>query len=174
MNNKTIIKVILLLTCLCSFQASAKTSTTQNQGTSLESTSGKSADSSSSSIWMVIITFGIVGFIYRDKIIKNSLPEPISHAPPAINTSTGNKKQVKKSAPPAVKKTATTPSGILKLGENATQCQATTTKGTRCSRTTSLVIIKRTINKQKCQLAVCNQHNNSSFQAYLPIIKHLL
>ncbi len=59
---------------------------------------------------------------------------------------------------------------ILNLAKDATQCQASTAKGTQCSRTVNLTLLQRTIDKQKYQFAVCSQHNTSSFKPYAALI----
>ncbi|MGR8934644.1 MAG: hypothetical protein ACU837_09685 [Gammaproteobacteria bacterium] len=62
---------------------------------------------------------------------------------------------------------------IVKLSENATQCQARTAKGAQCKNTTHLTHIHRTINKQQYEFAVCTQHHNPSFKPFPPLIENL-
>ena len=52
---------------------------------------------------------------------------------------------------------------IVDLSVEAERCQATTGKGTQCSRKKNLQAIERTIDTQGYKFAVCRQHNIDSF-----------
>lgn len=54
--------------------------------------------------------------------------------------------------------------------DDGKQCQASTVKGSQCKHTTNLGHIQRTINKQKYQFTVCNQHHNETFKPYAPLL----
>lgn len=54
--------------------------------------------------------------------------------------------------------------------DDGKQCQASTVKGTQCKHTTHLGHIQRTINKQKYQFSVCNQHHNETFKPFAPLL----
>jgi hypothetical protein len=53
-----------------------------------------------------------------------------------------------------------------KVQQKATRCQAATSKGKQCSRTSNTTKIQRTINKKKYHFTVCSQHNNDSFKPF--------
>lgn len=55
--------------------------------------------------------------------------------------------------------------------DDGKQCQASTVKGTQCKHTTHLGHIQRTINKQKYQFSVCNQHHNETFKPFAPLLR---
>ena len=116
----------------------------------------------------------ILGYVFRDKLIDNArvhpLPKSKTPAKPAPkSSSTIISKNNKQTRP--IKKSTPKPAGILNYSENATQCQASTAKGSQCNRTANLTQINRTINKQKYRFSVCNQHNNQSFKPYQSLIK---
>lgn len=51
------------------------------------------------------------------------------------------------------------------------QCQASTAKGTRCKRTSTLEKTSITIDNQIYKLTVCNQHNNKKLKPFPELIK---
>lgn len=116
----------------------------------------------------------LLGYLFREKLIDNArvhpLPKSIASAKPAPKpSSTAIAKNNKPTR--SVKKSTHKPTSILNVSENATQCQASTAKGSQCNRSANLTHINRTINKQKYRFAVCNQHNNQSFKPYQSLIK---
>ncbi|WP_026223565.1 hypothetical protein [Methylosarcina fibrata] len=60
-------------------------------------------------------------------------------------------------------------SSVIHL-DDGKQCQASTVKGTQCKHTTNLGHLQRTINKQKYQFTVCNQHHNETFKPFAPLL----
>ena len=66
------------------------------------------------------------------------------------------------------------PKGLFNRGEihldDGKQCQASTVRGSQCKHTTNLGHIQRTINKQKYQFTVCNQHHNETFKPFAPLL----
>ncbi len=71
----------------------------------------------------------------------------------------------------ATKASSKASSGTIDLSKDITRCQAGTSKGDRCKRTTQLMKIHRTIGKQKYQFTVCSQHDIKSFKPYKRLIK---
>lgn len=88
------------------------------------------------------------------------------------------KESVKKEAPPATpaakkeEKPASTeekPAAakeIVDLSVNASQCQASTGKGTRCKRSNNLQPLQHTVGTQQYIFAVCSQHHNDAFNPH--------
>lgn len=116
----------------------------------------------------------ILGYFFREKLIDNARVHPLPKSkPPTKPTPKPSSPAIAKNNKPTrpVKKSTPKPAGILNYSENATQCQASTAKGSQCNRTANLTQINRTINKQKYRFAVCNQHNNQSFKPYQSLIK---
>jgi hypothetical protein len=74
---------------------------------------------------------------------------------------------------PKEKATTHKPASIIKLSENATQCQAKTSKGTQCKNTTHLTHIHRTINKQQYEFSVCAQHHSHTFKPFPDLLEDL-
>jgi hypothetical protein len=59
-----------------------------------------------------------------------------------------------------------------KAQEKPTRCQAATSKGKQCSRTSKITKIQRTINKKKYNFTVCSQHNNDSFKPFADFVEN--
>lgn len=77
------------------------------------------------------------------------------------------KQATEKHSPPAAK----TPGKTINLAEDASQCQAATSKGTQCRRKTGLSTLEKTINHQKYKFAVCGQHNNKEFTPFAELLQ---
>ncbi|NOQ14807.1 MAG: hypothetical protein GQ583_10090 [Methyloprofundus sp.] len=60
---------------------------------------------------------------------------------------------------------------IIDLKDNSQQCQASTAKGARCKRKTTLEDTSLTIDEKTYLLTVCRQHNTSSLKPYPELIK---
>jgi hypothetical protein len=81
-------------------------------------------------------------------------------------------KPVKKPAKKAAAKTkAEETSNNVDLTNGGNQCQASTAKGTRCKRTTSLENASVKIDNTTYQLTVCKQHNNKSIKPFSELLK---
>ncbi len=61
--------------------------------------------------------------------------------------------------------------GSIDLTENASQCQSTTAKGTRCKRTANLETTHVKIDGTTYKVMVCRQHNNDSMKPFNDLIK---
>lgn len=105
-----------------------------------------------------------------------SQPEEVQQAAPAKATEqkpvveekkTQPKQEVEKQSPPAAK----TPGKIINLAEDASQCQAATSKGTQCRRKTGLDTLEKTISHQKYKFAVCSQHNSKEFMPFAELLQ---
>lgn len=122
---------------------------------------------------------GVDKYLAQKKATVAEKPKPAKAEPkppkeePATNVATPvEKKPVSAPKPktqvnqakakPATKATAAT-AKVIDLTENATQCQASTLKGTQCRRKTNLENIDKTVNDKKYKFAVCSQHNNTDF-----------
>ena len=96
-------------------------------------------------------------------------------AKPAAKKPAPAKKSTRSTAAATKKKAVAKPvqnasAGRIDLSANANQCQAGTARGGQCKRTTSLMKLQRTINKQKYQFLVCSQHHNDTFKPYKGLI----
>ena len=60
---------------------------------------------------------------------------------------------------------------IIDLKDNSQQCQASTAKGTRCKRKTTLEDTSMTIDEKTYLLTVCRQHNTGSLKPFPGLIK---
>jgi hypothetical protein len=95
----------------------------------------------------------------KAKVAQQKTAEPETTAAPASASVTSE-------PPAAASKSAST---VIHL-DDGKQCQASTVKGTQCKHTTHLGHIQRTINKQKYQFTVCNQHHNETFKPFAPLL----
>lgn len=96
-----------------------------------------------------------------EKQTEKSVVEPSQNEPevtPEI------KPEVKQQVIPQASKEAE--KKTLDLAVEAERCQATTGKGTQCSRKKNLQAIERTIDTQGYKFSVCRQHNIDSFIPY--------
>ena len=59
---------------------------------------------------------------------------------------------------------------IIDLKDNRQQCQASTAKGTRCKRKTTLEDTSIIINEKTYLLTVCKQHNTSTLKPFKKLI----
>lgn len=60
---------------------------------------------------------------------------------------------------------------IIDLTDNSQQCQASTAKGTRCKRKTTLEETSITLNNKTYLITVCRQHNNDHLTPFSELIK---
>ena len=60
---------------------------------------------------------------------------------------------------------------IIDLKDNSRQCQASTAKGTRCKRKTTLEDTSISIDNKTYLLTVCRQHNNDHLKPFSGLIK---
>lgn len=74
-------------------------------------------------------------------------------------------------AKPEIKAAAAAEAKVIDLTEHATQCQASTLKGTQCRRKTNLEKIDKTVHDKKYKFAVCSQHNNTDFTPFSDYIR---
>jgi len=144
-----------------------------------------------------LVLFIVIVIILRKRIFAEATPEPEHHeepdtqepAKPAAAKQKPVKKEAVKQAPakPQVTKKATpakktTPakkpenkakatSGPIDLTDDSKQCQASTTKGTRCKRTTTLENTTATVDGKTYQLTVCTQHNNDKLKIFSGLLK---
>lgn len=154
------------------------------------------ADTDSSSMlfpgWPLAALF-IVLIVFRKKLFAeasvqpldepehNETPAPTKETVPAAAKSkpvtktkaaTKVKPAAKAKAKPAAKaKPSTTKSKSVSLITDSTQCQASTAKGTRCKRTSTLEKASVSIEGTKYQLTVCKQHNNDTIKPFSELLK---
>ncbi len=55
---------------------------------------------------------------------------------------------------------------VIDLTQNVEQCQGTTAKGSRCSRSSNLAPVIVSIENKKYQFLSCKQHNNDDFTPF--------
>ena len=72
---------------------------------------------------------------------------------------------------PEATTTADINDNIIDLKDNSQQCQASTAKGTRCKRKTTLEDAAVTIDDKTYLLTVCRQHNTEQLQPFSELIK---
>ena len=143
----------------------------------------KAGSSSSIAAWPLVLLVVIV-IIFRKKIFAEATPEPehqepdapeaAKPAPAAVKQEAAKPQATKKAAPakkPASKPKAKVTSGPIDLTDDSKQCQASTTKGTRCKRTTTLENITATVDGKTYQLTVCTQHNNDKLKIFSELLK---
>lgn len=129
--------------------------------------------------WPLLVLFAAI-FIFRKKIFADtSGQESETEQPtyssdvkedPAAVVAIQEESKPKKAATKAKTKAKNSPN-IIDLTEDGKQCQASTTKGSRCKRTNTLVNTKLEIDGTTYQITVCSQHNNDSLKAYSKLIK---
>ena len=153
-----------------------------------------SGSSSSIAAWPLVL-FIVIVIIFRKKIFAEATPEPEHQEeaeapepakPAAAKKETVKKEVVKKAAaqPQATKKETPakkpatkakekpkTASSIIDLTGDGKQCQASTTKGTRCKRTTTLENTTATVEGKTYKLTVCTQHNNDKLKIFSDLLK---
>ncbi len=59
----------------------------------------------------------------------------------------------------------------INLKDNSSQCQASTAKGTRCKRTTTLEDTSITVDGKTYELTVCKQHNTAALKPFSELLK---
>jgi len=138
----------------------------------------ETTDSSSISIWP-LIGFVVLLIIFRKKIVGEATPEihePDHHESEHHEVAEQKPEEVVEPEAPAPQKatTAKKPTqkkGNVDLKDGSEQCQASTTKGTRCKRTTTLEDASVTIDGTTYNLTVCKQHNNDVIKPFADFIK---
>ncbi len=137
-------------------------------------------DDSSFAGWPLLVLLAIV-LIFR----KNLFAEATAHPPESDHQETAApevaspeivaekvQETVKKPAKKAVAKTKSTKTtDNIDLTDGGNQCQASTAKGTRCKRTTTLENASVKIDNTTYQLTVCKQHNNKSLKPFSELVK---
>jgi len=153
--------------------------------------------SSSIAAWPLILLVILI-IVFRKKIFAEATPEPEHHeeagtpeaAKPvaakqepvkqeavkqeAVKKAPAKPQAAKKATPakkPASKPKAKAASGLIDLTTDGKQCQASTAKGTRCKRTTTLENITTTVDGKTYQLTVCTQHNNDKLKIFSELLK---
>lgn len=117
-----------------------------------------------------LIVLSVVLVIFRKQLIVQATPEPddSDHHDAPVKKETAIAEETAK---PAAKVKAPVSNANIDLKENGEQCQASTTKGTRCKRKSSLEEASVTIDSKTYNLTVCKQHNNDSLQPFSELIK---
>ncbi|KAF3982446.1 MAG: hypothetical protein HFP78_01735 [Methylococcales symbiont of Hymedesmia sp. n. MRB-2018] len=112
-----------------------------------------------------LIVLSIVLIVFRKQLIIQATPEQADadhHETPVKKTRT---------AAPATKKPAAISNANIDLKDGGTQCQAATSKGTRCKRKSNLEDASVSVNRKTYDLTVCKQHNNDALQIFSGLIK---
>ncbi len=124
----------------------------------------ETTDSSSSIEPWPLILFLIVLIVFRKQLINEATPqlhEPDHHEHTDHSAS----------EPAADDSKTTAKSGHIDLKDDSEQCQASTNKGTRCKRTTTLEDTTIKIGNKTYDLTVCKQHNNDALKPFADLIK---
>ncbi len=134
------------------------------------------SDDSSFAGWPLLVLLAVV-VIFRKKLFAEATPQqPESdHQETAASEAAAPEivaekvqETVKK---PATKTKATKTTDNIDLTDGGNQCQASTAKGTRCKRTTTLENASVKIDNTTYQLTVCKQHNNKSLKPFSELLK---
>jgi hypothetical protein len=104
--------------------------------------------------------------------VEEPAPAPVeeSAAAPVEEPAGASEEPVASEAPEAQEPAQ--PAGVIDLAAQAKQCQGSTLKGTQCRHTNGLERIKRTINGQEYQFAVCSHHNTAAFKPYPGLLQN--
>jgi len=109
--------------------------------------------------WPLIALFLII-IIFRKQL--NCVPAPdLREKPKTENNITEPEPEPENAI--IISETSATP---INLKENSNQCQASTAKGTRCKRTTSLEDASISIDDKTYLLTVCKQHNKKNLKPF--------
>lgn len=122
--------------------------------------------------WPLLLLLALV-LIFRKKIFVDESEiqqstEPLNKEEQQETASFSEETPSEKN-PVDEQKTKTSSSNIDISNDN--QCQASTAKGTRCKRTTTLEKTNITITNKTYQLTVCSQHNNKKLKPFPELIK---
>jgi len=115
------------------------------------------------SIWPFVLLIAVL-IIFRKKIIAES----------TVHHAEGEGAEVAKAVAPSpasvadntVTSTVEADNDIIDLTQNVEQCQGTTAKGTRCSRTANLETIVVKVDNKQYRFLTCKQHNNEGFTPF--------
>lgn len=95
---------------------------------------------------------------------QNEIPSPINPEPVTPEPPTPE-------ATPTTDAITTVDDNIIDLKDNTQQCQASTAKGTRCKRKTTLEDTSVSIEDKTYLLTVCRQHNTKRLKPFSEFIK---
>ncbi len=112
------------------------------------------------SIWPFVL-LAIVLFVFRKKIIAESTVPASESKAHATEKTMETRRETK---PATTGETATSASDeVTDLTQHVEQCQGTTAKGARCSRTANLEPIVVKVENKQYRFLTCKQHNNEGF-----------
>lgn len=114
----------------------------------------------------LVLLLGLL-ILFRKKLIAEATPD--HHAGDTNESHDKHDTHVQPSEKASRAKPENTTEQATSLNDlsiNAKQCQGTTVKGTRCSRTTSLETIEQTVNGKHYRFKTCKQHGNESFKPF--------
>lgn len=122
-------------------------------------------------IWPLLLLVAIL-FVFRKQLFaaatahteepEQKVDTPIKKEPAPKKTTTAKKTTSKAKETKAKEKTDS-----IDLNDDSKQCQASTAKGSRCKRTTTLEKTSVTIDGTTYHLTVCSQHNNDALKPFL-------
>ncbi len=112
-------------------------------------------------IWPLLAVV-IIMVVFRKQLNCNP-PLDLDEKPVAPVVAADLTEEVKTSAPEA--------EGDIDLKDGLNRCQASTSKGARCKRETSLENTSISIEGKTYLLTVCSQHNTKKLKPYLGLIK---
>ncbi len=119
-------------------------------------------EADSPTYWPVLVLLALL-FVFRKKLIAEATAEPQD----ASHDAAGHEHEsVVTQKKPAVSQNAAGQSGLTDLTQNVEQCQGTTAKGSRCSRTANLEPIIVKIEKKQYKFLSCKQHSNDNFTPF--------
>lgn len=106
--------------------------------------------------WPLIVFFAVLIFFRKKLIAEATVQKHVdSHSP------------AEKAPRQVAKKSSGNNSGVVTdLTQNVEQCQGTTAKGTRCSRSSNLETVVVGIENKQYKFLTCKQHNNDDFTPF--------
>jgi hypothetical protein len=124
-----------------------------------------------------LIALSIAIIIFRKQLIVQATPEqPDSdhHDAATEKTATAAAEKpatkAKNKSPAKKEKVAASPANI-DLKDDSGQCQAATSKGTRCKRKSNLEAASMSLDGKTYDLNVCKQHHNDTSQVFSDFLK---
>lgn len=112
------------------------------------------------SIWPFVL-LGTVLFLFRKKIIAESTVSAVEGEEQPLEKTVESSHHAQ--TEPAGVSSAAVIEEITDLTQHVEQCQGTTAKGTRCSRSANLEPIVVKVDNKKYRFLTCKQHNNEGF-----------
>jgi hypothetical protein len=106
----------------------------------------------------------------RKWLIAEATPEHHTEHADHDHSPSVAKTPIKPAQAAAIKPAASATEKLIDLSKNATQCQGSTAKGSRCSRSSNLEVIETKVRGKNYRFMTCKQHNNKAFAPFSELI----